>query len=257
MTTMTERPLEQIRRETKVAQRTPHLRKKNITPTDQIDSLDNITGFAYHHDGPYDATLASRNRNPKYAPVEAVKESNMEALKATPIEHIQDSLRKKVPLSGTAVIPPGEEDFAGRRMDYEEGADLMREEEAGGGPYRRWKDYDYKYSPEDLKGKGEEGFRMDRRAKANPRSEGLEGTGVYEMQPSGRARGSSSSSPKGPENYTMVRQRSYSSGAGPSSPRASGSGVDRSNTSGKRLSIGGIKRRIGSLRRKSNDSDYV
>ncbi|KAF7518317.1 hypothetical protein G7054_g13497 [Neopestalotiopsis clavispora] len=246
MTTMAERPLEQIRRETKSAQRTPHLRKQNFARPDQIDSLDNITGYAYHHDGPYDATLASRNKDPRYAPVEAVKESNLEALKATPAEHIQDSLRKKVPLSGTAVIPPGQEDFAGRTMNYEEGADLMREEDAAGGPYRRWKDYDYKYSPEDLKGKAEPGFSMDRRAKNNGRMKGMEGTGVYEMQPSGAS--SNGAGHKGED--VMVRQRSYSSGAGPSSPRGEGSGLDRSNTTGKRLSMG-IKRRIGSLRRKS------
>lgn len=135
---MAERPLEQIRKETKAAYRAPHLRKHNLTPTDQIDSLDNITGLTYHHDGPYDATLAARNQDPKYAPVEAVKTSNMEAIKATPYEHLQDSLTKHVPLSGTAVVPSGQEDFAGRIMNYEEGADLMREEDAEGGPYRRW-----------------------------------------------------------------------------------------------------------------------
>lgn len=139
MSAMAERPLEQIRKENKAAHRAPHLRKQNITPTDQIDFLDNITGMAYHHDGPYDATLAARNKDPKYAPVEAVKVGNWEALKATPYEKLQDSLTKHVPLSGTAVIPPGEEDFAGRTMNYEEGADLMREEDAEGGPYRRWK----------------------------------------------------------------------------------------------------------------------
>ncbi|RYC63095.1 hypothetical protein CHU98_g3103, partial [Xylaria longipes] len=36
------RPLEQIKRETKAANRAPHLRKANQTRPDQIDALDNI-----------------------------------------------------------------------------------------------------------------------------------------------------------------------------------------------------------------------
>ncbi|KAH8204954.1 hypothetical protein TruAng_000837 [Truncatella angustata] len=242
---MTERPLEQIRKETKAAHRAPHLRKHNITPTDMIDSLDNITGMSYHHDGPYDATLASRNKNPKYAPVEAVKVGNMEALKATPYERVQDSLTKHVPLQGTAIIPPGEQDISGRTMNYEEGADLMREDDAPGGPYRRWKDYDFQYHPDDLKGKGEPSFTIERQLKERNRVEGDFGTGIYEMQPG-------VGSAKGENANITVRQRPTSS-AGPSSPIATGSGVNRSNTTGKRLSDG-LKRRIGSLRRK--DPEY-
>jgi hypothetical protein len=140
----TERPLDQIRRDTKKAHRAPHLRKHSMVPVDVIDSLDTISiGGPYHHEGPYDATLAPRNRNRKYAPVEAVREGNLAALRATPQEHIMDSLSRHVPLQGTATIPPGHKDFVGRTMDYEEGADLMREPDAGGGAYRRWKDYDY------------------------------------------------------------------------------------------------------------------
>jgi hypothetical protein len=136
---MSQRPLDQIRHETKKASRAPHLRKNNITPADSIDILDNIgIGGAYHHEGPYDATLAARNKNKKFSPVEAVKESNMEALKATPYERVQDSLVKHVPLSGTAVIPPGMSDFNGNTMNYEEGADLMREQDAPGGAYGRY-----------------------------------------------------------------------------------------------------------------------
>lgn len=136
---MSERPLEAIRRATKAADRSPHLRKKNIGKTDTVDSLD-TTGFggSYHHGGPYDATLASRNRDKRYAPVEAVKYGNSMALKATPREHVMDSLERHVPLQGTATIPPGERDMSGHIMDYEEGADLMRERDAPGGPYKRW-----------------------------------------------------------------------------------------------------------------------
>jgi len=105
---MSHRPLDQIRKETKVANRAPHLRKKHIPGADTIDSLDiSPLGPAYHHEGPYDATLLSRNTNPKSSPVEAVRRSNAEALRATPRENIRDALDKHVPLQGTAIIPPG------------------------------------------------------------------------------------------------------------------------------------------------------
>lgn len=103
-----------------------------------IDSLDKSMGPAYHHEGPYDATLISRNANLKNPPVEAVRESNMEALKATPRENIRDALDKHVPLQGTAIIPPGMIGYDGKPMEYEEGADLMREADAPGGAYKRW-----------------------------------------------------------------------------------------------------------------------
>lgn len=73
-----------------------------------------------------------------YNPVEALKESNEEALRATPRENIQDSLRKHVPLQGVAVIPPGRRQHSGEIMMYREGDDMMRDSDAGGGAYRRW-----------------------------------------------------------------------------------------------------------------------
>lgn len=136
---MSHRPLDQIRKETKAAHRSPHLRKKAVPGADSIDVLDaSLFGGAYHHEGPYDATLLSRNLDPRYSPVEAVKHSNAEALRATPRENIRDALDKRVPLQGTAVIPPGMSGIDGRRMSYEEGADLMREPDAAGGAYKRW-----------------------------------------------------------------------------------------------------------------------
>ncbi|OTB04449.1 hypothetical protein M426DRAFT_11596 [Hypoxylon sp. CI-4A] len=235
---MSERPLEAIKRANKAANRAPHLRKKNITGTDTIDILDNIgIGGPYHHDGPYDATLASRNRDKRYAPVEAVKYTNSEALKATPRENVVDSLERHVPLQGTAVIPPGERDFAGRIMNYEEGADLMREEDAPGGPYKRWDHV--KYHPDDLKGKGEPSYTIeeDMKRQKNIQTRTMDRTGAYEMQPTAHATGRTSKD----DSNTVVRERSTSLGsAGPS------------NSKGKRLSDG-IKRRIGSIRRKPED----
>ena len=135
---MSHRPLDQIKREVRAADKAPHLRR-GPQATDTIDSLDSsVVGGAYHHGGPYDATLASRNTNKLYSPVEAVKESNAEALKATPREFIKDSLTKHVPLQGTATVPPGMSDMSGQVMAYDEGADLMREPDAAGGAYRRY-----------------------------------------------------------------------------------------------------------------------
>lgn len=122
-----------IKRETKLANRAPHLRKKHIVGSDSIDRLDTVGG-KYHHDGPFDATLLARNTSFFNSPVEAVSSATEEALKATPREKIKDSVEKHRPLDGVAVVPPGEADFSGRTYEYEEGADLMIED----GNYKRW-----------------------------------------------------------------------------------------------------------------------
>lgn len=101
---------------------------------DTIDKLDWTSG-AYHHDGPYDATLLARNISSPSSPLEAVAVSNREALKATPRENIIDSIQKHRPLDGVAMTPPGIPDREGRVYNYEEGTDLMIEE---GGNYKRW-----------------------------------------------------------------------------------------------------------------------
>ncbi|KAK8103932.1 uncharacterized protein PG998_010965 [Apiospora kogelbergensis] len=233
---MSHRPLDQIKRETKAANRGHHLRKTTLPRADPIDSLDNILGHSYHHEGPFDATLASRNANKKYAPIEAVKTTNEEALKATPKELVQDSLTKHVPLQGTANIPRGRL----IRMSYEEGTDLQRDPMASGGPSRRYEDIDY--HPDDVKGKGE-AFTIERAFK-HGKSPSTDETGVYEMQPTG----SSKSSPS-KNGDVMVRQRSRSSsfGEGTSSSAAR---ATSSSSPGKRITTG-LKKRIGSIRRKA------
>ena len=139
---MSHRPLAMIKREHRAADRAPHLHTQNRQqPSDTIDSLDHsgpLPDTTYHHSGPFDPAMKSRNVNKMYSPVEAVKDSNLEALKATPAEFIKDSLVKHVPLQGTAVVPPGMKAMNGRTMDYMEGADLMREQDAPGGAYKRW-----------------------------------------------------------------------------------------------------------------------
>jgi len=88
---------------------------------DTIDALDTVPGLGtYHHEGPFDATLASRNLNSKFSPVAAVAESNARALEATPPEKIREALEGHRPLDGVAIVPPGERDESGRVYEYEE-----------------------------------------------------------------------------------------------------------------------------------------
>ncbi|KAK3706294.1 hypothetical protein LTR37_012809 [Vermiconidia calcicola] len=159
-------PLNVIRRDSRKAHRSPHLNKRSMPGADMVDRLDPaIGGRAYHHEGPYDAALMSRNRDPKTAPLGAIQSSNEEALKATPRENIKDAVERHKPLDGTAFVPPGHQDRMGRTYNYEEGADLMHESSSGDAGYKRWpgKDYD----PEDLKGESEPMFTLDRSLRAH------------------------------------------------------------------------------------------
>ena len=128
------RPLDIIKRDVKIANRAPHLRKKHHVGADSIDQLGSVGG-AYHHEGPFDATLLAKNLSYKSSPVEAVRDTNLEALKATPREMIQDSIARHRPLDGVASVPPGMADENGRVYNYREGTDLMIED---GGNYKRW-----------------------------------------------------------------------------------------------------------------------
>ncbi|KAI9698488.1 MAG: hypothetical protein M1836_004069 [Candelina mexicana] len=175
------RPLDIIRRESKKAHRSPHLRKKYIPGTDTIDNLDTTGGY-YHHEGPFDAALLSRNLRAASSPVEALRRSNAEALKATPRENIQDSIERHRPLDGVAYVPPGLKDKFGRTYNYKEGADLQREE---GGDLGRWPGI--KYLPEDLKGKGEPSYTLEKALKEHKqnghRRVASDGSSAYEMTP--------------------------------------------------------------------------
>lgn len=133
------KPLDIIRRDSKKASRSPHLHKKSLPGADQIDRLDPaVGGRAYHHEGPYDAALMSRNRDPKTAPLNALETSNKEALKATPQENIKNAVDRHQPLDGVADVPSGQPDRFGRTYNYEEGTDLMQEGYQGEAGYKRW-----------------------------------------------------------------------------------------------------------------------
>ncbi|KAK3984861.1 protein pal1 [Cladorrhinum sp. PSN332] len=258
---MSHRPLAMLQREHRAADRAPHLHNhRRQQPSDTIDLLDDsgpVPGVPYHHGGPFDPAMKARNTNPFYSPVAAVQETNSLAIKATPAEYIEDSLVKHVPLQGTAVVPPGMKDLSGRTMEYEEGADLMREKDAPGGAYKRWDGI--KYRDDDLKGKGEPWFSQDQadreqKARGKHTASGM----TYEMQPrKSRASGHDGRN----KNHGTVRQRSVSNAdntAGTSTaPEFNESdGLRRANTTGK---TGGfaqsLKRRFGSIRRRKQSDE--
>ncbi|KAF1969899.1 hypothetical protein BU23DRAFT_557305 [Bimuria novae-zelandiae CBS 107.79] len=223
------RPLDTIRKETKSAHRAHHLRKKNFTGADIIDRLDktNISGAAYHHEGPYDAANIGRNLSFKHSPVAAVADSNEEALHATPPENIIDAVQKHRPLEGVAIVPPGIPDRLGRTYDYKEGADLMREP---GADYRRWPGIPY--HPDDLKGKGEPSFTIEKALKDHK----LKGDSGVELQP--RRRNKSLGADDAPGEMPAE-----------SFAAAEASGVGRSNTTERSMGSA-LKKRFGSMRRK-------
>ncbi|KAL6904847.1 hypothetical protein GGI43DRAFT_381244 [Trichoderma evansii] len=235
------RPLDMIRNDARAAER-PLRHRKRVSDVDMIDALDTIGG-TYHHGGPYDATLISRNLNKKYSPVAAVQDSNMETLRATPREYIIDSLERHLPLQGTATVPSGGMDLSGSRMSYEEGPDLMREPDAPGGPFKRW-DY-YKYHPDDLKGKGEPSYTFEKDLKAKKRAQRGEPDEI-EMQSGLYSRNGNPSSSK-PKRSISIAFHGNSSSSGNA---YNNSDLQRRNSTGKKLSDG-LKRRWGSIRGKT------
>lgn len=245
-----------IAREQKLAHRSPHLRKHQHIGSDSIDKLD-VVGGGYHHGGPFDAASLARNQQFKNSPIEAVAGMNAEALKATPEERINDSVRKHRPLDGVAVVPPGQADREGRVYNYREGTDLMIEE---GGNYKRWDGVvrfptpsfsplcvltmsPQKYLPEDLKGKGEPSYSIEKALQESKRGAPehrrvmSDGHPAYEMVPT---------APNGTRPGVEARSSSY--GATQEEQRYSDWERERPRSSsgpGKEL-----RRRIGSLRRK-------
>lgn len=102
-------------------------RTSQLVNPDIIDQLDDATLYSYHHEGPYDAVCPERNRVSQHSPLEAVRESNEEALRATPRDKIIDCLHSHRPLDGTAYFPPGVTDREGQTYSYEEGSNMMND----------------------------------------------------------------------------------------------------------------------------------
>ncbi|PSK60503.1 hypothetical protein C1H76_4398 [Elsinoe australis] len=217
------KPLDILRRDSKKAHRSPHLTKRHMPGTDSIDRLDpTISQVPYHHEGPYDAALLSRNTKPEHSPVAALSGSNAEALKATPRENVKNSLDRHVPLDGTAVVPPGQEDRFGRRYNYEEGSNMMLDGDPAGGQYKRYPGV--QYHPDDIKGKGEPSYSQDLARKNRD--------GAYEE---GNDR-----------SIEMQDHHKYASVEHAGDTDAHGR--ERGNSL-----MGGLKKRIGSLKKKNRD----
>ncbi|QIW95860.1 hypothetical protein AMS68_001378 [Peltaster fructicola] len=243
-------PLDIIRRDSKKAHRSPHLAKRHHPGADSIDKLDPaFGGHAYHHEGPYDAALLARNTSFENSPIAALKTTNEEALKATPAENVKDALDRHVPLDGVAIVPPGMPDRFGRTYNYEEGADLMHESVNGEPGYKRWADRDY--HSEDLKGESEPSFSLDRALRAHK----IDDDGI-EM--SDRAQ-LTKDYHKAERNGTLDTRDPVVIAGGQSRyvdleherEREYSSNVNRSSSL--RLVGEGLKKRIGSLRKKNRD----
>ncbi|KAF2234994.1 hypothetical protein EV356DRAFT_500913 [Viridothelium virens] len=235
-------PLSVIRKESKKANRSPHLSKRHMPGADLVDRLD-IVGGRYHHEGPYDAALLARNTSYTNSPIAAVSDSINETLKATPQENINNSVKSHRPLDGTAIVPPGEEDRFGRTFDYKEDGNLMVDNDPAGGSYRRWPGVDYK--SDDIHGKGEPFYSLEKAIKNHRISDELgEEHGAIEL----------TETPKG--------VRASASGVDPRDPvevvGSSSKMVDleheadirRTGSSPKKGES--LRKRIGSLRRKKN-----
>lgn len=233
------KPLDIIRRESKRANRAPHLRKKHLPGPDLVDRLDDSipVGGMYHHEGPYDATLLARNTSFNSSPVAAVQGTNEAALKATPRENVLDAIDRHRPLDGVAIIPPGQQDRFGRQYDYPEGENMMIDL---GGNYKRWPGMDY--HPDDIKGKGEPQFSIDRAHKeAKRRSRGMDAnTGDIEMTDTVRPK---TADPDSSAAAASVAETSSGAFLGRSASTKEGNG------SGKRH-FSGLKKRIGSLKKR-------
>ncbi|ORY80395.1 hypothetical protein BCR37DRAFT_393758 [Protomyces lactucae-debilis] len=111
------RPLDQVKSHQRHARKTSKM-SGNI-PLDDIDQLD-VTGLlGYHHEGPFDATLAAR-QVPGYAPLDAVQYGNNLAMRATGQSKMDEVMRGHIPLDGVASVAPGERDSTGELLDYED-----------------------------------------------------------------------------------------------------------------------------------------
>lgn len=199
------------------ADRSRHSTRKHHIRPDSIDKLDDIAGAAYHHGGPYDATLFARN-NSVNSPLNALADSNAEALKATPREKVIDSVRGHRPLDGVAAYAPGEMDRNGHVYRYEQGENMMTELNPGGGAYKRWPGV--QYEKDDIKGKGEPSYSLEKALKGHSLEQKAQrqdtGPDSFEMQTQNRSGSGSGALPGGvwdDGEATMVgRSGSFSKG---------------------------------------------
>ncbi|KIV85814.1 hypothetical protein PV11_01470 [Exophiala sideris] len=222
------RPLDQLAKEKYVADRARHATRKHHIQPDTIDNLDRSAGTAWHHGGPYDATLFARN-NSSRSPLAAVADSNAEALRATPKERIVDSVKGHRPLDGVALYAPGNTDRMGNVYNYEEGDNMMIEGGPEGGAYKRWPGI--QYLPEDIKGKGEPSYSIEKALKEHHIGE---------------------EKAVGDEGIELQSRNRSSSGAMPPSSWNDGEGQSLGRSGSLRRLSGGLKRRFGSVSKKQS-----
>ena len=159
----------------------------------------------------------------------ALNLTNKEAIKATPKDKIRDSLNDHRPLDGTAMVPPGHRDVFGELYEYEEGADLMREP---GGDYKRWPGV--QYHPDDLKGKGEPSYSIEKALKDHEALQKRHGSGDREIELAERPK------PAQEPNVAATSGQSYGEWE-----------RERRGSHARKVSDG-LKRRVGSLRKKEH-----
>lgn len=231
---MSHRPLQQLSQEKRVADRSRHVTRKHHIHPDSIDSLDGAGVGAYHHGGPYDATLFARN-NSYNSPLNALSGSNAEALKATPHDKIVDSVQGHMPLDGVAHFAPGETDRNGQTYNYVQGENMMIENNPAGGAYKRWPGI--QYHDDDIKGKGEPSYSIEKALKDSSLDEKKNGPPVEE---------------NGIEMKTHKREAS----GGSANFLDQRGGWDDGETPRRMGSLSkGLKKRVGSLKKRIHGED--
>ena len=247
---MSHRPLDQLAREKAIADKSRHSTRKHHIRPDSIDTLDDAGISAYHHGGPYDATLFARN-NSKNSPLQAVADSNAEALKATPKEKVIDSLQGHRPLDGVASYAPGQTDRMGHTYQYKQGENMMTADGAGGGAYRRWPGV--QYHPDDIKGKGEPSYSLEKALKEHSLDE-KSANGKYERYSDGYGGGENGIEMTSKSSSTTGRHRSGSHRSSGGAMGMVGDNVDGSGM-GRKGSLKGLKERIGHITRHAHKGD--
>lgn len=185
----------------------------------------------------------------------ALADSNAETLKATPREKILDSVRGHRPLDGVAAYPPGEADPNGHVYNYEPGENMMIEGGPEGGAYKRWPGV--RYLPEDIKGKGEPSYSIEKALKDHKRnsvdgSTGHQRDASQEIEMASRPRKSSNLATSDAATDGFVDERNPMWGDGEDIMRRRGSAKE------KRLSGSeGLKQRFGSIKRHIKDAQIL
>ncbi|KAK9480326.1 hypothetical protein V1514DRAFT_326078 [Lipomyces japonicus] len=83
-----------------------HCKPLGDVSTDVIDRLDQSHNNPYHHEGPFDAALPSRNKGPN-APLDAVARTNLLAMAAIAPGSLADAINNHNPIDNVAVFKSG------------------------------------------------------------------------------------------------------------------------------------------------------